>query len=169
MTPLKLGPWPSWLTAKSRRRASLDDYPIRFSEKLGSARDGHVSNAVLAVCCQNARMEVLCDPERFPIPAQAQFLTARLELEFLGEMHWPSTIEVGTRVDRVGQSSVTIEQSLFQGHRHVATARSTAVLVDTATRRPTPLPQETVQAIRGFTLRNDALRPPWHQYYGRAG
>jgi acyl-CoA thioester hydrolase len=165
MTSLKLKLWPSWLTARPGPRASLDDYPIRFCEKLG----GHVSNAVLAVCCQNARMDVLCDPERFPIPPQAQFLTARLELEFLGEMHWPGTIEVGTRVDRVGQSSVTMEQSLFQGHRHVAIARSTAVLVDTATRRPTSLPRETVQAIRGWTRDNDALRPRRHHHSGRAG
>ena len=38
---------------------------LRFAD---TDRQGHITNTVFAVCCQNARMELLCDPKRVPIP-----------------------------------------------------------------------------------------------------
>src|SRR5215831_7893699 len=77
--------WVSW-----RRRQSLTEdigaYHIRSTEKLRFADtdcNSHVSNAVLAVCCQNARMEVLSDPSRAPVPDGTHFVIARLQLDFL--------------------------------------------------------------------------------------
>ena len=49
----------------------LADFPTTTVEKLRFAdtdRLGHITNSVFAVCCQNARMELLCDPRRVPIP-----------------------------------------------------------------------------------------------------
>ena len=94
----------------------LANYPIRTVEKLRFAdtdRHGHITNSVFAVCCQNARMELLCDPHRVPIPPNTHFVIARLLLEFCAEMHWPGSIEIGTRIDRVGRSSITLGQALF--------------------------------------------------------
>jgi acyl-CoA thioester hydrolase len=129
----------------------LADYPIRTSEKLRFAdtdRNGHITNSVFAVCCQNARMELLCDPRRVPIPSGTQFVVARLLLEFRAEMHWPGTVEVGTRIDRIGRSSVMLNQALFVGDGCVATSESLAVLIDATTRRPTPLPPQVVEALQ---------------------
>jgi acyl-CoA thioester hydrolase len=153
----------------------LDDYPIRSTEKLRFAdtdRNGHVSNAVFAVCCQNARMEILCDPNQIPIPAHAQFVNARLEFEFLGEMHWSGTVGIGTRFDRIRRSSVAMAQALFLGERCVANARSIVVLIDMSTRRATPLPRKTVDAVRalaGAQSGNGVTRPPWRRENGREG
>lgn len=144
---------PSWATARRRPATELSDYPIRTSEKLRFADtdlNGHVTNATFATCCQNARMEVLHDRGRVPLPIDAQFVIARLELEFLTEMRWPGIVEVGTSVSRVGRSSVTMAQSLFLGSRRVANATSTVVLIDRSTRRATPLPQETIVALRAL-------------------
>ena len=105
----------------------LADFSVRTSEKLRFAdtdRQGHITNSVFAVCCQNARMELLCDPKRVPIPHNTQFVIAKLVLEFRAEMHWPGTVEIGTRVERVGRSSVTLAQALFMDKRCVATAES---------------------------------------------
>jgi hypothetical protein len=77
----------------------LADFPVTSVEKLRYADtdlQGHITNTVFAVCCQNARMELLCDPQRVPIPPNTQFVIARLVLEFRAEMHWPGTVEVGT-------------------------------------------------------------------------
>jgi acyl-CoA thioester hydrolase len=79
----------------------LCDYPVRSIEKLRYAdtdRNGHISNAVFAVCCQNARMELLCDPNRVPIPPDTQFAIAKLVLEFRAQMHWAGIVEIVTRV-----------------------------------------------------------------------
>jgi acyl-CoA thioester hydrolase len=136
----------------------LDDYPIRTSEKLRFAdtdRNGHITNSVFAVCCQNARMELLCDPRRVPIPSDTQFVVARLLLEFRAEMLWPGTVEVGTRIDRIGRSSVTLGQALFVGDDCVAISQSVVVLIDAATRRSTYLPAETASALQGLADLND--------------
>lgn len=134
----------------------LCDYPVRSVEKLRYAdtdRQGHISNAVFAVCCQNARMELLCDPSRVPIPPDSQFAIAKLVLEFRAEMHWPGAVDVGTCVTRVGRSSVVLAQALYVGDRCVAVADSTVVLMDRTSRRSRSLPQETVQAL------NSLVRP----------
>jgi acyl-CoA thioester hydrolase len=129
----------------------LADYPIRTSEKLRFAdtdRNGHITNSVFAVCCQNARMELLCDSRRVPIPSDTQFVVARLVLEFRAEMHWPGIVEIGTRIDRIGRSSITLAQALFVGDDCVAASQSVVVLVDAGTRRPTPLPPRVAEALQ---------------------
>ena len=134
-------------------RPRLEDYPLQTSEKLRFAdtdSNGHISNAVFAVCCQNARMELLHDPRRIPMPINAQFVIARLEIDFLGEMHWPGQVVIGSRCDHVGRSSLLMTQALFVDGRCAANARSTVVLMDRATRRAAPLPPETALALRGF-------------------
>lgn len=86
----------------------LADFSVRTSEKLRFAdtdRQGHITNSVFAVCCQNARMELLCDPKRVPIPRNTQFVIARLVLEFWAEMHLPGTVEIGPRVAWIGRAN----------------------------------------------------------------
>jgi acyl-CoA thioester hydrolase len=75
----------------------LADFPITTIEKLRFAdtdRNGHVTNTVFAVCCQNARMELLCDPERVPIPCDSQFVIASscwsFGLRCIGRARWKS-------------------------------------------------------------------------------
>jgi acyl-CoA thioester hydrolase len=131
----------------------LADYPVRSVDKLRFAdtdRQGHISNAVFAVCCQNARMELLCDQDRIPLAPNTQFVIVKLVLEFRAEMHWPGKVEIGTRVSRIGSSSVVLGQALYVGEACVAMAVSTVVLMDGTTRRSTPLPPQTVLALKGL-------------------
>jgi acyl-CoA thioester hydrolase len=140
----------------------LADFPTVTVEKLrfsDTDRHGHITNTVFAVCCQNARMELLCDPRRVPIPSNTQFVIARLILEFRAEMHWPGTVEVGTRVERVGRSSATLAQALFVGGGCAATAESIVALMNTTTRRSMLLPHETAEALRAMARSNCAWVP----------
>ena len=119
----------------------LDDYPIRTSEKLRFADtdcNGHISNAVFAVCCQNARMELLHDPRRVPLPIDAQFVIVRFENDFLGEMHWPGTVVIGTRCEHIGRTSLTVAQVLFADGSCAASARSSATPPGPRAIRATP-------------------------------
>ncbi|MGE0768102.1 MAG: acyl-CoA thioesterase [Hyphomicrobiaceae bacterium] len=153
--------------SRIHERPRLEDYPLHTTEKLRFADtdcNGHISNAVFAVCCQNVRMELLHDPSRIPLPFNAQFVIARLEIDFLGEMRWPGSVVIGTRCDHVGRSSLLMTQALFVDGRCAANARSTVVLMDRATRRATPLPPETALALRGFcapSKRNGAVQSHW--------
>jgi acyl-CoA thioester hydrolase len=136
-----------------RVRPHLEDYPLLTTEKLRFADtdcNGHISNAVFAVCCQNARMELLHDPRRVPLPIDGPFVIARLEIDFLGEMRWPGSVVIGSRCEHVGRTSLLMTQALFVDERCAARARSTVVLMDRATRRAAPLPPETVRALHAF-------------------
>jgi len=141
---------------------SAGEFPVWTVEKLRFAdtdRNGHITNSVFAVCCQNARMELLCDPKRVPIPRNTQFLIARLVLDFRAEMHWPGSVQIGTRVESIGQSSVTLAQGLFVNQRCVASAESIVVLTHVATRRSVNFSEEVVQAFRGLGRPHREMTP----------
>lgn len=59
-----------------------------------------------------------CDP----------FVIVKMETEFLREMLWPGVVDIGSRIDNVGSSSVRLEQALFQSGRCISTARSVVAL-----------------------------------------
>ncbi len=146
-------PWPAPARQRPRACPRLEDYPVQTMEKLRFADtdcNGHISNAVFAVCCQNARMELLHDPSRVPLPVDAQFVIARLEIDFLSEMRWPGTVVIGTRCEHIGRASLVMAQALFVDGRCAGSARSTVALMDRATRRARSLPPETACALEAF-------------------
>jgi acyl-CoA thioester hydrolase len=139
---------PTWGPRKPRPTEHIGAYPIRSTEKLRFADtdcNGHISDAVFAMCCQNARAEVLSDPNRAPVPDGAHFVIAWLLLDFLGEMH--RLEEIGARVEHIGRSSVVLVQGLFLRGRCVARAKSIVVLIDAATHRAAPLPAPLINAL----------------------
>src|SRR5882672_2077356 len=94
-----------------------EDFPHRVVETLRFAdtdRNGHITSSVFAVCCQSGRLALLSDAARPVEPLSSQFVLASLQLDYLSELHWPGTVEVGTRVERIGRSSVALAQALFQ-------------------------------------------------------
>jgi acyl-CoA thioester hydrolase len=152
----------AWLEARLKRekgwrqfRTSTEppnvrDYPLYSTEKLrfsDTDRHGHISNAVFAVCCQNARMELLADPDRAPIPNETQFVIVRFSIDFLAEMHWPGQVEIGTGLTCFRRSSLVLGQGLFVRGVLAARAASTVVLMDRTTRRAIPLPDPLLDAL----------------------
>lgn len=146
----------------------LEDFPHRIVETLRFAdtdRNGHITSSVFAICCQSGRLALLSDPGRGVEPPSSQFVLASLQLDYLRELQWPGTAEVGTRVERVGRSSVTLAQALFQAGRCAAIARSIAVLVDATSRCSRPIPSGSVDILKAFIgARRPApdARPPAH-------
>jgi acyl-CoA thioester hydrolase len=132
----------------------LSDYPIRSSEKLRFAdtdQQQHINNAAFSVYCQNARMELLCDPDRIPIPHDTQFVVVKLTIEFRSIMFWPGTVDIGTRIDRIGRSSVTMAQGLFCNGKCSAIAESIVTLMNKTGGKSVPLPEETIRALRNLS------------------
>jgi acyl-CoA thioester hydrolase len=125
-----------------------EDYSLWTYEKLRYAdtdRQGHVNNAVFATMLETGRVELLYNPDA-PLHSEGcAFVIASLQLDFLAEITWPGNVDIGGRVATVGQSSVTIEQGLFQNGRCAATARTVVVQVNESTHRSRPLSESTVQ------------------------
>ena len=131
--------------------------PHRIVETMRFAntdRNGHITSSVFAVCCQSGRLALLSDPTRAIVRRPAsQFVLARLVLEYRREMDWPGIVEIGTRVEQIGRSSIVLAQALFQANSCVATAQSLAVLMDTTTRRSMAIPQGSAQSLLGFACK----------------
>ena len=125
----------------------LDDYPARSTDKLryrDTDRQGHVNNAVFSTFLETGRVELLYEKEGGLADHGAAFVIARLELDFLGEVNWPGTVEIGTAVLKTGQSSVTLDQLVCQDGKPVARAKTVIVQMNEATRKSQPL-SETAQ------------------------
>lgn len=121
---------------------SLATFPLQSYDKIRYAdtdRQGHVNNAVFATFFETGRVAVLYNPERPILLPEASFVIARLELDFVAELNWPGLVQIGTVVTRIGTSSLTLEQALFQDERCAARARSVIVQVSNDTGKSLPL------------------------------
>jgi acyl-CoA thioester hydrolase len=129
---------------------ALQDYPRRSTDKVRYAdtdRQGHVNNALFATFLETARVELFYD-RRSPLASDgAEFVIAHLRLDFLHEIQWPGSVEIGTAVTRLGNSSVTLSQAIFQEERCVAEAEAVVVHIDTKTRKAQPLPEAARHAL----------------------
>ncbi len=132
---------------------TLDDYPARTFDKLrygDTDRQGHVNNAVFATFFETGRVEMLlAGGGDFLAPGQSLVL-ARLEIDLVAEINWPGTVEIGTRVAKIGRSSMSLEQAVFQNGVLAARGISVVVLTDETTRRSTPLSESAIEKLSAF-------------------
>jgi acyl-CoA thioester hydrolase len=110
----------------------------------------HVNNAVHAVLFTNGRFNFIERNLRPHVAGVAPLALVKITIEYLNEMHHPGEVECGTLIRRVGRSSVTFGQALFNEGRCMAVAESVMVLLDSKTRRPTPLSREAVTRLEPF-------------------
>jgi acyl-CoA thioester hydrolase len=128
----------------------LEDFPVRVPDLIRYAdldRQGHVNNAVFSTYFETGRVAIIWDQhEGLQVPGATSVL-ARVEIDFLKELHWPGTVEVGTAVADIGRSSYVFLQAVYRDGVCAATARSTMVLIDGTTRRSRPLPPELIERL----------------------
>lgn len=113
---------------------------VRYSD---TDAQGHVNNVSYAAYLETGRT-TLAQACGLPIGTEADMHTvlARVEIDYLAEVHWPATLDLGIAVVKVGRSSVTVVQGIFQGERCVAKGYEVMVMVDNATARAAPVPDD---------------------------
>jgi YbgC/YbaW family acyl-CoA thioester hydrolase len=134
-------------------QARLDDFPLRSFDKLrygDTDRQGHVNNAVFATLLETGRVEMAYQDGKPMMDPGCEFVIARLQLDFVGEIMWPGRVDIGTRIGSIGRSSLNVEQALFQDERLVARAETVLVQVNQATRRSQALSEPTIARLRRF-------------------
>ena len=121
--------------AEFRHRSTLD---VRF-------RDvdlmGHVNNAVYSTFLEEARIDVL--------GGLADFILARVEIDFRSELRAGEEIEVGTRCSRIGTKSFELEHEIRANGRLAAEAKSVLVGYDYELGGSVPLPEELKERLSG--------------------
>lgn len=132
-----------------KQELALEDFPFQTYDKVRYAdtdRQGHVNNALFATFLESGRVEFLYDPQN-PLAADgAAFVIVNLNVNLLAEITWPGRIDIGTGVTKVGNSSLSLLQGLFQNGRCVATAETVIVQMNEQTRKSHPL-SDTARAF----------------------
>ncbi len=134
-------------TPDRARLRDLATYPhrvtstVRFSD---TDKLGHVNNTVLPQFIEVGRVTLIETLEPGSDAVQ-YWVVARLEVDYLHELHFPSTVVTGTRTVAVGNTSWTVVTGLFVGETCVATART--VLVHAKDGKSMPPPAEFRAAL----------------------
>ena len=129
----------------------LADFPHHMTENIRFGDvdiQGHVNSVIFAQFAESGRVGYSRDPKLgFSVP-DAGFSLRRIVIDYLAEMHFPGTVTIATRVQRIGNSSLVLDHALFFGGTCCATAESVMVLVDRKTRRPRPFPDDVAAKLR---------------------
>ena len=144
---------------RPRRPApALADYPHRATDTIRFADldpQGHVNNAVFATYFETGRVAMFRNPDLGIGVPDATFILVRSEIDYLSELRWPGTVEIGTALAEFGRSSFKVAQVIFNKDVCAATGRFTMVLVDRTTHRPRPLTDEVIARLGQWKYRGN--------------
>lgn len=139
-------------TGPSARAApSLRDFPGRTEDKVrwGDVDGvGHANNVSFARYLEEGRLAMLRglnDPDS----SDPLFMLVHVDIDYLAQIRYPGTVEVGTRIARIGRSSLHFEQAIFQEGRCAAAARAVIVLADRASETSRPIPDALRARLAG--------------------
>jgi len=126
--------YPTW-TSDTIRYADLDP-------------NGHVNNGAINAYFEDGRVRFR---NQHLVTLEDDILTGfvlvSFSVRYLAQLHYPGSADIGTRVLRIGNSSYTLGQGLFEDERCVATAEVITVRIDPATGRSGALPDALREAL----------------------
>lgn len=132
--------------------SAIEDYAVfepvtlRYSDQDAM---GHVNNVAYAAFFEAGRMGLFTELLAGHGDLKFNFVLANVNIDYLREMHFPATVQVGGRLLRVGGRSMTTGFGAFINGKCFATSTSVNVFFDPKTRRSTDMPE---------ALRTDLLR-----------
>ena len=120
----------------------------------------HVNNAAFFTYIEEARIRYLCDLLEIEAVERLPMILAAVQIDFKSPILYGQEVEIGTRVDWVGNTSFSMSHHLTAspGARVVAEAATVLVAYDYATEAPMPVPDAWRNAFAGWEGR-DLARP----------
>ena len=140
----------------------LTDFPFVTTDKVrynDTDRQGHVNNAVFATFMELARVEVLHHPELGLREDGASLVLARLVIDYRAEVHFPGEVQIGTRVGKIGRSSIEFENAIFQHGQLCGYGEAVVVLVDGSTKRSRPISDASRARLERYAHAGAAAQP----------
>jgi acyl-CoA thioester hydrolase len=119
------------------------DIQLRFAD---TDALGHVNNASFATFAEIARLDFL---QRFGTSVRSLIL-ASLHLDFRRQVALGDTVHVETWVEKIGNSSFTLGQTILANGERAADARSVVVYFDYSAQRSRALTSEMRAALEPF-------------------
>ncbi|UII55882.1 acyl-CoA thioesterase [Cytobacillus spongiae] len=134
-----------------------EDFPLKAYDKIRYAdtdRQGHVNNALFSTFLETGRTELLYANE--PLHDKgASFVIASQKLELIAEIHWPGTVEIGTAIRKIGNSSLSLFQGIYQDGKLSAVADTVIVQMDDQTRKSKPLSVESKERLLPYVVETE--------------
>ena len=116
---------------------------------------GHVNNVVYYSYFDTAVNGYLIEASGCDVrELSAIGIVAETSCRFISELSFPDTVHAGLALERLGNSSVVYRIGLFRNDdvEPAALGRFVHVYVDSATRRPVPVPQEVRRALEKLSV-----------------
>jgi acyl-CoA thioester hydrolase len=139
----------------SKPLLNLKDFPHQTHDKVrygDTDRQGHVNNIHFSEFLETGRVELLYHPEHPLHKENCSFVIVQNNLSLLNEIHWPGIVEIGSGVIKLGNSSITFYQQLFQNEVVVARAETVIVHVDNQTHQSTPLSDHARAVLNTYKI-----------------
>jgi acyl-CoA thioester hydrolase len=135
----------------------LADYPHRVTDTIRFGDldpQGHVNQAVFLTYFESGRVAMFRTPDLGIGVPGLTFVLVRMEVDYMKELHWPGTIDIGTGVTEFGRSSFKVSQAIFRDGACAAMGRATLVCMDKNTRKSTPIPQAAIDRLSQWKVAN---------------
>lgn len=114
--------------------------------------NGHLNNVAFAALFENARVQLNRNVRPWADrPANERTMVAAVEINYLREANYPDDIIVCSGIGRIGTSSWTIEQAMFQNGGCIATCDT--VIVCRTDNQAKPLRTEIVDGLNAQIVR----------------
>jgi len=125
---------------------------IRFSDQDPL---GHINNVAYAAYIEAARtmfLGGLLDSKTNP---NIDFVLASVTIDYIKEAYYPGIIDVGARLVRIGNKSITSGYSAFLGDTCIATSKSTNVFFDAVKHQSVIVPDSVRNALLADPLQQN--------------
>lgn len=132
------------LTARDIYRVWTRD-TIRYSDL---DPNNHVNNGAINTYFEDGRVRFRTEHlAHLGADTLAGFVLVKYLIQYHSMLHFPGEVDIGTTVLRIGSSSYTLGQAVFEDDRCVATAEVVSVRLDPQTGRASSLDDTFRQAL----------------------
>ncbi|MCX7071977.1 MAG: thioesterase family protein [Gammaproteobacteria bacterium] len=119
---------------------------------------GHVNNAKYFTYVESGRidyLETLGAVDGVRSDAGGSVILASIGADFIAQVRYPAQLVVGTRITKIGRSSLGLLNGVFLGEQLVLAARGTMVWFDYASQKAAPVPDH----VRAAILAREVIAP----------
>jgi acyl-CoA thioester hydrolase len=108
---------------------------------------GHVNNAVVSSYVEQARVRYLVEVLDVDPVGRMPLILANINIDYLSPILFDDPVEIGSRVDWLGSTSIAMSHLVKAEERELARSTSVLVVYDYEQARPMPVPDDWREAF----------------------
>jgi acyl-CoA thioester hydrolase len=90
---------------------------------------GHINNAAMAAYIEQARVALVYPMLEQFSDQRVELVIARLVINYLKELNFPGTVEIGTRIAKLGNKSFVLHHGVFKGGEEACAGTAECIMV----------------------------------------